>query len=588
MRALLAARLLRLALLTIFALLALSSESAPEALANPTGFRFTLVVDESVTGNPGYKAHVRTVFESRQPKQPIELTAGDEIRFYQVEMNGTAQGWNGPEKKAFAIGAPEPRHKDFVAARLKVEASGATLSFSMPFVPGGDGITYWCGDHTPNPEFKLSTDELKHWAKVSKTLSGTLSEGGDASCGGRFSVSFRGGTAEEEDKDPVSIQGPGCSCDPDEILEVKASAKSSSGTFAAFEVKSEAKAAEVVLNRGGKDPLLRLRGDGKTTGATTVVAIYKDKGKTVRSKPHLVHFGNVNEIVEVESASHLADHEYLFSGQGKVLSIPVRSEAWLDGTSASERIVWSITERGSPVVQPDKKQGASVKFEAKQMPDQNDTFGPREISARVDAEGCSCTKKHSVKLFFARNERNNPLGQEPNWSYYWKQTKAGQGFAYKVVPVIPQPKLSKPSPDSVARYDPIDDVVYLRDALLSVGCAGRPSGERDKGIDCYASTLRHETQHKIELTSWWGPKLQDYSDARDPDWDYVPNEIEDLWGCDWLSDQSCPDLPPGLAKLGAKDLETNAYKVGWQWPLHSASSVDWACPGQQTKACGAE
>ena len=554
--------------------------------------RFALTVDESASsGATGYTSHLVVVFESRgYAKKPSDLKSGETIRFYQVALSGLAQGWNPPDKKSFTISAPEARHKDVVLARLEGTAGGAKLTFSFPFVPGGDGITYTCPDYTPLPSITFTSEELTRWPEISKTIQGKLSNPSVDDCKGTWKAGFQG-SGEVEKKQEVEVVGPSCSCEATEELVYTATAKSAGGTFKAFEIVSSGGAAEVLENQGGKTPRLRLRGDGKSTGKTTVTAVYLDKTKTIKSAPLVVHFAAIGEVIEVNSSSRVAAHEYVFSGKGRTLEMPLRAKAWLDGANAGDRLTWEIEERGTALFEKEKAGDEGVRFVAKALPEKNDAMGPRNATARLEAEGCSCPKKHPVKLFFARDERNNPGGETPNWEYYWSQTSAGRDFSYSMVGVIPPSWAHKDAPpNAAARYDAAVDTIFIRDVLLKIGCAPRPDGVPDKGIDCYAVTLRHETHHRQQFLAWWGEKLADHQiwDPRDPDGDYVPNEVEEEWGCDWMAQKSCPGLPKHLLKWDITDIETTAYEAGWKWAQKAADKEDWGCPGRQTKGCGAE
>jgi hypothetical protein len=336
---------------------------------------------------------------------------------------------------------------------------------------------------------------------------------------------------------------------------------------------------------------LRIRGNGKSTGKTEIVAVFRQGGETIRSAPFPVHFAQLGDITEGASPSKVAEHEYVLSRSGPALSMPLRSKAWLDGAEANDRIQWDIEERGAALFKHDKARGESVTFEADTLPENNDPFGPRNVNAKVEEGSCACTKRHPVRLFFSRDDRSNPGGEEPNWSYYWKQTTAGKGFEYNVVNVIPPSWAHADPVGAIARYDAPLDKVFVLSRFMKIGCVLRPDGSADRGIDCYAVTLRHETRHRAEFIGWWGLRLANYSmplNPFDPDGDYVPNDVEDAWGCNWREQQSCPSLPKHLLSRGIKDIEATAYAEGWKWVRGTADTLDWACPGKQTRACGAE
>jgi hypothetical protein len=218
----------------------------------------------------------------------------------------------------------------------------------------------------------------------------------------------------------------------------------------------------------------------------------------------------------------------------------------------------------------------------------------------VKKGNCDCEEEVRTALFFPRDSKNNPEEKDPNWSYYWKQTSAGKGeegepFNYKVVPAIPpfNKKLCAyiscfmdcggvpADPRGIAEYDNFEDIIYIPDALPLMSCAPRqPGAKEETGIDCYANTVRHETQHRINTISWWGPKMARYKCLDDLDGDSVPNDIEDSTpGCDKLDFSSCPNRPKWLGDLG--DMEFGSYQAGWTWQIGAADKEDWAYPGKQ-------
>jgi hypothetical protein len=471
-------------------------------------------------------------------------------------------------------------------AELLVTSAGAKLKFSMPFLPDGSGRLHFCLEKSVPLEFSFSLEELSRWSTLQKALQGRIENQGDPSCTGKFAVKFSGGKADDS-ATKGSVVGPQCSCEAGKVLEFSA-AGDTDLDFKPFEVTSEGAKPEVILNQAGKTPRLQLRGDGKVTGRTTVVAVFRKKGKLSRSAPHVVSFANLEPVVEVNTQSKVGDHDYIFSGSGKTLTMPLRGKGWFNGSAAGDRLKWEMEERGEKLFEFDKAQGESVTASATALPQKVDAFGARQVIERLEDGPCTCTQKHSVRLFFARDEKTNPEGLVPNWDFYWQQTVAGRGFPHKVVPVIPSSWAHQDAPNALARYDAGVDIIFVRAAFPQIGCVSRPSGDVDKGIDCYAQTLRHETRHRSEFLSWWGPKLEKYSWAQDPDVDYVPSNVEDQWGCNWLAQQSCPSLPAHLLALGVMDIEATAYAEGWKWKPGDANSVDWGCPGKQTKGCGAE
>lgn len=105
-----------------------------------------------------------------------------------------------------------------------------------------------------------------------------------------------------------------------------------------------------------------------------------------------------------------------------------------------------------------------------------------------------------------------------------------------------------------------------------------PTGRQAQGIDCFAETIRHELQHRVDAIEWWGTPQGPYTGSgnllSDVDLDNVPNEVErGLPGCSQISKYSCTDR----SFSEVSDAEIRAYYVGWQWPLNSVNTEDWSC-----------
>jgi hypothetical protein len=201
-----------------------------------------------------------------------------------------------------------------------------------------------------------------------------------------------------------------------------------------------------------------------------------------------------------------------------------------------------------------------------------------------------------VRLFFMRDEKNNPFGTVPNWYYYWQQTSAGRrvGTGERVrsqyVDKLPPPMFTwKNAGVEAASYEPYTDTLYIPKGILTSCCSRLPGGDKkDEGIDCFAVGMNHESRHREQFIEWWGPKLAryachkagvPYSCPGDRDSDFVPPDVEKANGCHPNQPSSCPRIPRWCG--ADTDLEMDAYDYGWKWVTGSADTEDWGCPGKQ-------
>jgi ankyrin repeat protein len=273
-----------------------------------------------------------------------------------------------------------------------------------------------------------------------------------------------------------------------------------------------------------------------------------------------------------------------------VLEIKVRAEVTGDIDPAT--IEWSMDKIGNSkmTVQPERGDTVTIRFEG--MPDWNNQFGEKTITATGGGQSDSVT----VKVFFDPQAKNSPragAGDAPNWFYYWGQTSAGRGFD----PVYDPARKSCTGKPIVGQYDYKTDRLYLTDGIYSNVCAARVDGKHAEKYDCYAETLRHESVHGRELRAWWGEGADlpgcGVSDLpnnilkilidHDSDLDLVPDGVEKQLaptrGCDPLKSPSCEGVPWWL---GVGDVEMNAYREGWAaWALCSNKGEDWSKDGQQ-------
>jgi hypothetical protein len=398
----------------------------------------------------------------------------------------------------------------------------------------------------------------------------------------------------------MNTSHPHCVCGENTPVELTASASKSGGAFEQFEVKTNGNGPKLMKNQGGARPYLLLRGYDRTIGQLTVTAVYTYKGRQFRSEPFEVNFCHV-------AKPEFIDNVFLYNGKYHVfgqdnpgeLEIEAKTQVWYNDEEVKQNTEdWDIQPETIEFSREYTGGELRVNFKASGMPEKNDDFGARKVKYTYNNDVCNCSSEAAeTQIFYPRDEKNNPGGQLPNWAYYWRQTKAGlNGVDFEVMKEIPAsdvpiaapglsclgPVLSQSNDNVTARYEPTEDKIYMSESLPTLTCANRPSGAvEDKGIDCFAVTVRHEHQHQVELTAWWGPRFSKYSCIDDIDVYMVPNSVEkDTTGCNALLAWSCPARPTYL-KGTVFDVDLDAYQVGWRWKPHTADKEDWAYPGHQ-------
>lgn len=235
---------------------------------------------------------------------------------------------------------------------------------------------------------------------------------------------------------------------------------------------------------------------------------------------------------------------------------------------------WPEVQGSEVLTKPEDGRGNEVVAWFDGMPADNPEFGDREIGASFVelADRCRPVAPRPVRFFFNSTAQGNPQGNVPNWFYYWSQTSAAQGHG-----------------DSI-RYDgacsdygyysglhepELRDVIYVCDLNGSGFYSENPiSGQSAEGIDVFATTVLHEWTHLENIHDWWGSGGSGgYDASRDADADSVPDDREAEYG-----------LVAGVQDswgYGFLDREYTAYTAESGWPVGSADSEDWACPGKQ-------
>jgi Bacterial TSP3 repeat len=227
------------------------------------------------------------------------------------------------------------------------------------------------------------------------------------------------------------------------------------------------------------------------------------------------------------------------------------------------------------------------------LPQNNADFGLKKARVKFDGNNVGESK---FEVFFPRDEKNHPGGQagSPNWFFYWLQTVTLLG---------PNPVVEYAMKGSA--YDPNTNKFKLTDGdRLSCNA---PYGMNNplQGIDNFAWTARHESQHYKDWCDYWDVENQGVTkyqvaygkdgpnDNRDPQTtsrngsDYLPNNIEDLNLNKAFDGGDRYDWSNGLSNLPGTPAAINSDSEDYTCKRHTTvkgdHSKDWSNPGMQHK-----
>lgn len=212
------------------------------------------------------------------------------------------------------------------------------------------------------------------------------------------------------------------------------------------------------------------------------------------------------------------------------------------------------------------------------LPADNNAFGEKELMAEFQTLGDQCKDppKKELRFLYSREAMNNPDGDVPNWFYYWKQTRAGQGHA---AAMEYDPNCTNSEDRQVlGHYNGYVDPALARTIYIcnlgNVDFTGSNmlTSRTFEGIDLFGRIVLHEWTHLENYWDWWGKG--GYRAASDRDDDDIPDDREAGYG---LS----PILQDTLG-LGYVDSEYPAYLQDNTWIIGSADKEDWANPGKQS------
>lgn len=189
-----------------------------------------------------------------------------------------------------------------------------------------------------------------------------------------------------------------------------------------------------------------------------------------------------------------------------------------------------------------------------------------------------------VQIFFLKGAYNHPAstlpartgaGPMPNWYYYWLQ-------APNVNYGTPYWGGVNGSATGVTTFDTVQQkwICIIYDAAGYSTAGG--TWNNAEGIDLFANILRHEEQHRIDNTTFWGNNPVDPD--LDKDDDHIPNSIEHDLVLGHAYDPTKKATFADTFNYGVNplpDMEDYALRREAVWVNGSADLFDWAYPGHQ-------
>lgn len=299
-----------------------------------------------------------------------------------------------------------------------------------------------------------------------------------------------------------------------------------------------------------------------------------------------------------------ASGEKMVYSQGQPAELTLNLEAKVTPATYANQIEWELPEiAGSQrTVEPADAKGAHLKVRYRGLPGDNNSFGNKSVTARVDAGSCRAEDSMEFSVYFPRDASNHPGGAKtPNWFYYWSQTKAKVGparFGGTQGRCSSGGDFGGGKLMGYYRYQIQDKGYYICDlnnfgpafSFQSVKWVGTlPDNRKVDGIDTFAVVSRHENGHYEHFSKWWQGHhtknkfqdtnrntIKDSSEQQlDKDGDWVPDSREPAYGMD-------PHKKETLG-AGVSDEELICWKEEAAWVPGSADREDWAKPGKQWK-----
>ncbi|MBF0361009.1 MAG: hypothetical protein HQK49_08355 [Oligoflexia bacterium] len=272
-------------------------------------------------------------------------------------------------------------------------------------------------------------------------------------------------------------------------------------------------------------------------------------------------------------------------------------EHYLDNV---EWIAPAPKERSQLFMAPIIQKGKKMKYIYLGLPTRNSDLGNTILKAKLDL-GPNCgvyEDSVNVQLFFPRDQKNNPGIHEPNWYYYWQQTKAGHGTVeFQDVRYQGTSEMCGTEP-TFRGYYPLTSGSLQRGSTFVYICDfSKPDvnfqalsvfggTEAYDGIDAFGLVLLHELTHRKHWLDWWNPRggwsdTGSYgSEVVDSDKDYIPDALEAAQG--FQSNKKYTYFEQMNESLEMYDEHYLTYKhAETNWIMGSADKEDWSFPGNQ-------
>ncbi|MCW3097015.1 MAG: hypothetical protein JWL77_2633 [Chthonomonadaceae bacterium] len=206
------------------------------------------------------------------------------------------------------------------------------------------------------------------------------------------------------------------------------------------------------------------------------------------------------------------------------------------------------------------------------------------VNLTVTSADINTNQTAHVQIFFTKGATNHPAsnlpvrtgaGPIPNWYYYWLQ-------APNVNYGTPYWGGVNGGSTGITTFDATQQkwisVIYDQAGYAT----GAGTWNNAEGIDLFANILRHEEQHREDLTTFWGNSLVD--PGRDLDNDYMPDDLEPYLVGGHPYDPNNPATFADTFNYGVNplpDMEDYALRREAAWVNGSADLQDWAYPGHQ-------
>jgi len=392
-------------------------------------------------------------------------------------------------------------------------------------------------------------------------------------------------------------------------VKAKANSSDSKGKFTALKIISDFEndvPKEISSTKGNSEASFTMEVYTSTKPVKFVAEYTTSSGRVYRSKPKYVEFCFLDEIDFPNNENESKQHVY--SGNGELRTIPKAPRTSYNGKEpTNDDVVWIMDDIGNvryQWIKTDSNVGTYALLKYTRHPADNSDFGKKKITLTPSNPKCKCKSEKEIEVFFNPYHKTNPEGKNPNWFYYWMQTKAAKqvsdGAAVSYASSISA--ANDPADVPLARFISPNSILLSDMVIHSAGdctLSKRGPGIVSKGIDCFAMALKHENQHYKEFLN------MRKSNVADKDKDGMTEDIELAFGCkdedltlasvttladtyDRLVRETRYSCPVGNS-LGQRpfdyvtDAEIFAYKVGWSTPVGSYDSEDWSCKGKQWK-----